>query len=210
VVASYAFLARTDDLADQGPLRERLTRWQAWSEQVTVGLESGQADDPVLRAFLHTVAARRLPHHWVHTYLKATTEEPHFRCRCRSFAEGLQRLDFLTDLTDDLTEGRRYLPQGELDRFGVTRADLEQGQGTPAVAELVAETCRRTRMWAERARERWRHALLERGVLPYLRHRLLESEGRWTLPGAAARTPTGDGVEGELAGQSRELPNSRR
>jgi phytoene synthase len=68
-----------------------------------------------------------------------------FRSRCRSFAEGLQRLDFLTDLTDDLTEGRLYLPQEDLDRFGVTRADLEQGQDTPAVAELVAETCRRTR-----------------------------------------------------------------
>jgi phytoene synthase len=146
----------------------------------------------------------------VHTYLKATTEELHFRSRCRSFAEGLQRLDFLTDLTDDLTEGRLYLPQEDLDRFGVTRADLEQGQDTPAVAELVAETCRRTRKWAERARERWRRALLERGVLPCLRHRLLEPEGRWTLPGAAARTPAGDGVGGELAGQFRELPNSRR
>nr|WSZ19762.1 squalene/phytoene synthase family protein [Streptomyces canus] len=182
VVAAYAFLARTDDLADQGPLHERLPRWRAWAEQVTVGLESGRADDPVLRAFLHTVAARRLPHHWVHTYLKATTEELHFtghateadfqryvdhlalpalmlieelqyegggdevfRSRCRSFAEGLQRLDFLTDLTDDLAEGRLYLPQEDLDRFGVTRAALEQGQDTPAVRELVTLTCRRTR-----------------------------------------------------------------
>ncbi|MFE3035135.1 phytoene/squalene synthase family protein [Streptomyces canus] len=182
VVAAYAFLARTDDLADQGPLHVRLPRWQAWAEQVTAGLESGRADDPVLRAFLHTVAARRLPHHWVHTYLKATTEELHFtghateadfqryvdhlslpalmliedlqyegggdegfRSRCRSFAEGLQRLDFLTDLTDDLREGRLYLPQEDLDRFGVTRADLEQGKDTPAVTELVAATCRRTR-----------------------------------------------------------------
>jgi hypothetical protein len=62
----------------------------------------------------------------------------------------------------------------------------------------------------ERARDRWRHALLERGVLPYLRHRLLESEGRGTPARAAARTPTGDAVGGELARQFRELPNSRR
>lgn len=182
VVAAYAFLARTDDLADQGPLHERLPRWHAWADRVTAGLRSGDADDPVLRAFLHTVAVRRLPHHWVHTYLAATTEELHFtghateadfqryvdhlalpalmlmedlqhegggdevfRARCRSLAEGLQRLDFLTDLTDDLGEGRLYLPQEDLDRLGVTRADLEQGQDTAAVRELVARTCRRTR-----------------------------------------------------------------
>lgn len=68
-----------------------------------------------------------------------------FRSCCRSFAEGLQRLDFLTDLTDDLTEGRLYLPQEDLDRFGVSRADLERGRVTPSVGEFVAVTCRRTR-----------------------------------------------------------------
>jgi phytoene synthase len=68
-----------------------------------------------------------------------------FRARCRSFAEGLQRLDFLTDLTEDLGEGRLYLPQEDLDRFGVTRAALEQGQDGAAVGELVAFTCHRTR-----------------------------------------------------------------
>lgn len=181
LIAAYAFLARTDDLADEGPLHERLPRWRAWSEQVTSGLDSGRAEDPVLRAFLHTVSVRQLPHHWVHTYLKATDEELHFtghateadfqryvdnlalpalmliedlqhegggdalfRSRCRSFAEGLQRLDFLADLSEDLGEGRLYLPQEDLDRFGVTRAALEQGQDTVAVRELVAFTCRRT------------------------------------------------------------------
>ncbi|MDN3025921.1 squalene/phytoene synthase family protein [Streptomyces sp. S.PB5] len=182
LIAAYAFLARTDDLADQGPLEQRLPRWRAWSEQVGAGLESGRAEDPVLRAFLHTVSVRQLPHHWVLAYLKATDEELHFtghateadfqhyvdtlalpalmlvedlqhegggdevfRSRCRSFAEGLQRLDFLTDLTEDLGEGRLYLPQEHLDRFGVTRATLEQGEDTAAVRELVAYTCRRTR-----------------------------------------------------------------
>ncbi|QEV67187.1 phytoene/squalene synthetase [Streptomyces chartreusis] len=182
LIAAYAFLARTDDLADQGPLHERLPRWRAWAEQVASGLDSGHAQDPVLRAFLHTVSVRQLPHHWVHTYLKATDEELHFtghateadfqryvdnlalpalmlmedlqhegggdavfRSRCRSFAEGLQRLDFLADLTEDLGEGRLYLPQEDLDRFGVTRAALEAGQDSAAVRELVAFTCRRTR-----------------------------------------------------------------
>ncbi|TCR16252.1 phytoene synthase [Streptomyces sp. BK205] len=249
VVASYAFLARTDDLADQGPLEQRLPRWHAWAEQVTDGLGSGHADDPVLRAFLHTVAVRRLPHHWVHTYLKATTEELHFaghateadfqryvdhlalpalmliedlqhegggdevfRSRCRSFAEGLQRLDFLTDLTDDLKEGRLYLPQEDLDRLGVTRADLEQGQDTPAVRELVALTCRRTRKSLTDSRALAEVTVpgfrpLQRALLDLAEHQLsrVESAGA-----AVTRRGVGYGVRVPLAVLFREWRQVRR
>ncbi|MEU9166562.1 squalene/phytoene synthase family protein [Streptomyces sp. NPDC048420] len=243
VVAAYAFLARTDDLADQGPLEERLPRWRDWAERVTSGLESGEAEDPVLRAFLHTVAARRLPHHWVHTYLKATTEELHFtghateadfqhyvdnlalpalmliedlqyegggdevfRSRCRSFAEGLQRLDFLTDLTDDLNEGRLYLPREDLDRFGVGRSDLEQGQDTPGVRELVALTCRRTRKSLTESR-----ALvdvtapgfrpLQRALLDLAEHQLSRVESTGT---SVTRRAVGYGIRVPLAVLLRE------
>lgn len=243
VVAAYAFLARTDDLADQGPLQERLPRWDSWAHQVTAGLESGHADDPVLRAFLHTVAVRRLPHHWVHTYLKATTEELHFtghateadfqryvdnlalpalmliedlqyegggdevfRSRCRSFAEGLQRLDFLTDLTDDLTEGRLYLPQEDLDRFGVTRADLEQGQDTAGVAELVALTCRRTRKSLTDSRALLDSTApgfrpLQRALLDLAEHQLSRVEGSGT---SVTRQAVGYGIRVPLAVLFRE------
>lgn len=243
VVAAYAFLARTDDLADQGPLHERLPCWRAWAEQVTVGLESGRADDPVLRAFLHTVAARRLPHHWVHTYLKATTEELHFtghateadfqryvdnlalpalmliedlqyegggdevfRSRCRSFAEGLQRLDFLTDLTDDLAEGRLYLPQEDLDRLGVTRTDLEQGQDTPAVRELVALTCRRTRKSVTDSRALLDSTVpgfrpLQRALLDLAEHQLARVESTGT---SVTRRAVGYGIRVPVAVLLRE------
>nr|WP_275424781.1 squalene/phytoene synthase family protein [Streptomyces sp. SID13726] len=243
VVAAYAFLARTDDLADQGPLDERLPRWHAWSEQVTAGLESGHADDPVLRAFLHTATARRLPHHWVHTYLKATTEELHFaghateadfqryvdnlalpalmliedlqyegggdeefRARCRSFAEGLQRLDFLTDLTEDLGEGRLYLPQEDLDRSGVTRADLEGGQDTAAVRELVALSCRRTRKSLTDSRALVDSTVpgfrpLQRALLDLAEHQLSRVETTGT---AVTRRTVGYGVRVPLAVLFRE------
>jgi len=243
VVASYAFLARTDDLADQGPLEERLPRWHAWAEQVTAGLRSGQADDPVLRAFLHTVAVRRLPHHWVHTYLKATTEELHFtghateadfqryvdhlalpalmliedlqhegggdesfRSRCRSFAEGLQRLDFLTDLTDDLKEGRLYLPQEDLDRSGVTRADLEQGQDTLAVRELVALTCRKTRKSLTDSRALAEATVpgfrpLQRALLDLAEHQLARVE---SAGASITRRPVGYGIRVPLTVLFRE------
>ncbi|MEU6377203.1 squalene/phytoene synthase family protein [Streptomyces sp. NPDC046909] len=243
LIAAYAFLARTDDLADQGPLHERLPRWRAWSEQVTAGLDSGQAQDPVLRAFLHTVSVRQLPHHWVHTYLKATDEELHFtghateadfqryvdhlalpalmliedlqhegggdadfRSRCRSFAEGLQRLDFLTDLTEDLGEGRLYLPQEDLDRFGVTRAALEQGQDTEAVRELIAFTCRRTRQALTDARALPAATApsfrpLQRALLELAEHQLSRVERTGS---AVTRRTVGYGIRKPLAVLFRE------
>ncbi|WP_420077135.1 squalene/phytoene synthase family protein [Streptomyces sp. JL3001] len=171
LIAAYAFLARTDGLADQGPVHERLPRWRDWADQVASGLDSGHAQDPVLRAFLHTVSVRQSPHHWVHTYLKATDEELHFtghateadfqryvdnlalpalmlmedlqhegggdavfRSRCRSFAEGLQRLDFLADLTEDLGGGRLYLPQDQAGPDGLTAPARLHRAEFPAVA----------------------------------------------------------------------------
>jgi len=237
LVAAYAFLARTDDLADQGPLHERLPRWHAWSEQVTEGLETGRAQDPVLRAFLHTASARELPHHWVHTYLKGTEEELHFagheteadfqryidqlalpalmvmedlqhqgggdelfRSRCRLLAEGLQRLDFLTDLTEDLAEGRLYLPQEDLDRFGVTRAALEQGEQTEAIGALTAATCEKagkalsdSRSLVDSSAPGFRPC--QRALLDLAEHLLARAE---RAGASVTRRPVGYGVRGPL------------
>ncbi|MEU6350787.1 squalene/phytoene synthase family protein [Streptomyces sp. NPDC047072] len=238
LVAAYAFLARTDDLADQGPLHERLPRWRAWVRQVGEGLDGGRAEDPVLRAFLHTVAVRRLPHHWVRSYLDATAEELHFtgfateadfqryvdrlalpalmlvedlqfegggdeqfRSGCRSLAEGLQRLDFLTDLKEDLAEGRLYLPQEDLERLGVTRAALEEGQDSPAVRELVGETCLRTRKALTDSRsllDSTQPELLrfQRALLDLAEHQLSRVEGTGT---SVTRRPVGYGIRRPLA-----------
>ncbi|MEU0027097.1 hypothetical protein [Streptomyces sp. NPDC006335] len=99
-------------------------------------------------------------------------------------------------------------PGASVATAGWTLAVLAVLTGGFSLWALASSALRRTSRAnrAERARERWRHALLERGVLPYLRNRLLESEGR----GALSRAAAGDGGEGELAGQFRELPNSRR
>lgn len=237
LVAAYAFLARTDDLADQGPLHERLPRWHAWSEQVTEGLETGRAKDPVLRAFLHTVSVRELPHHWVHTYLKGTEDELRFtghdteadfqryidrlalpalmvledlqhrgggdelfRSRCRLFAEGLQRLDFVTDLTEDLAEGRLYLPLEDLDRFGVTRAELERGERTEAIGALVAATCANAGRTLADARSLVDSSApgfqsLQRALLDLAVHQLARAE---RAGASVTRRPVGYGVRGPL------------
>jgi phytoene synthase len=55
-----------------------------------------------------------------------------------------QLTNFLRDVGEDLARGRVYLPQEDLDRFGVTRADLA-GPVTPAVRALLAFEVARTR-----------------------------------------------------------------
>lgn len=56
----------------------------------------------------------------------------------RAYGEGFQLADCLADVSEDLREGRLYLPLEDLDRFGVRREDLEAGQWTAATAELIA------------------------------------------------------------------------
>jgi phytoene synthase len=56
----------------------------------------------------------------------------------RGYGEGFQLVDCLADVSEDLREGRLYLPLEDLDRFGVRREDLEAGQWTAATAELFA------------------------------------------------------------------------
>ncbi|WP_190038672.1 squalene/phytoene synthase family protein [Streptomyces fructofermentans] len=65
---------------------------------------------------------------------------PEFAAACRVFADAAQRTDILTDLSEDLRGGRLYLPAGDLERHGVTRADLESGRDVPAVRSLVSAT----------------------------------------------------------------------
>ncbi|MFQ6396623.1 squalene/phytoene synthase family protein [Nocardia sp. KC 131] len=51
-----------------------------------------------------------------------------------------QRTDLLTDMFEDLRDGRLRLPVSDLDRYGVSQADLEQGRDTPAVRALISAT----------------------------------------------------------------------
>lgn len=63
----------------------------------------------------------------------------------------LQLTNIVRDVGDDLRRGRVYLPQEDLNRFGVADADLLEGRVTPAVGRLLAFECRRARNFFERA-----------------------------------------------------------
>lgn len=65
--------------------------------------------------------------------------------RARALGEAFQMSNFIRDVGEDLRRGRVYLPQEDLDTFGVTREHLAQGRVTPMVRELLRFEIERTR-----------------------------------------------------------------
>lgn len=65
--------------------------------------------------------------------------------RAQALGEAFQLANFIRDVGEDLRRGRVYLPQEDLDAFGVTRADLAAGVVTAPVRELLAFEVDRTR-----------------------------------------------------------------
>jgi phytoene synthase len=65
--------------------------------------------------------------------------------RARALGEAFQMSNFIRDVGEDLRRGRVYLPQEDLDTFGVTREMLAGGRITPMVRELLRFEIERTR-----------------------------------------------------------------
>jgi phytoene synthase len=80
----------------------------------------------------------------------------------------VQLTNILRDIGHDASSGRVYLPREELDRFGVTVADLEKGSMTEGLQSMLNH-------YADRARRYYGHA-----------DRLLPSEDRRVLRPAQA------------------------
>jgi len=70
---------------------------------------------------------------------------PEAAARARTLGEAFQMSNFVRDVGEDLHRGRIYLPQEDLEAFGVTRAALERGVVTAPVRELLAFEIERTR-----------------------------------------------------------------
>jgi 15-cis-phytoene synthase len=70
---------------------------------------------------------------------------PEAGARARVLGEAFQLSNFLRDVGEDLQRGRVYLPQEDLDAFGVTRETLARGVVTPPVRELLRFEIQRTR-----------------------------------------------------------------
>jgi phytoene synthase len=55
----------------------------------------------------------------------------------RQLGLAFQLTNFIRDVAEDLDRGRTYLPDADLAKFGVTRADLEKRQTTPKIKDLI-------------------------------------------------------------------------
>ncbi|MFI2436671.1 phytoene/squalene synthase family protein [Streptomyces sp. NPDC018693] len=64
--------------------------------------------------------------------------EPAHELLVREFSVFAQLTDVLRDLSEDLDDGRLYLPLEDLDRFAVRAEDIKAKRWTPAVADLIA------------------------------------------------------------------------
>ncbi|MEU9040101.1 squalene synthase HpnC [Kitasatospora sp. NPDC048343] len=115
-----------------------------------------------------------------------------------AICSGLQVVEHLQDVAEDLRHGRIYLPTEDLERFGVTEADLAAPSADGAVRELIA-------FEAERAR-----TLLDRGapLVGTVRGRLRLLLAGFTAGGYAALAAVEDAGYDVLARQAK--PDKRR
>jgi phytoene synthase len=76
----------------------------------------------------------------------------------------LQVTNIIRDIKADLVQGRVYLPQQDLARFGVTEAMLAAGQVAAPVRDLLAFECQRARQLFAAARQAMPHQEMRRLV----------------------------------------------
>jgi 15-cis-phytoene synthase len=78
-------------------------------------------------------------------------QEPATREYARDLGVAFQLTNIIRDVGEDARRGRIYLPQDELERHGVTAADLFQRRATPAFVALMAHQAARARAFYARA-----------------------------------------------------------
>ncbi|MEU1630602.1 squalene/phytoene synthase family protein [Streptomyces sp. NPDC020096] len=75
-----------------------------------------------------------------------------YRAACRTYIDASQRLDFANDLAEDLRGGRLGIPADVLQRYGVTRADLESARDSAGTRELLQHLIGQAKATLEAAR----------------------------------------------------------
>ena len=119
-----------------------------WIDAFLAGIRAdlefaGFADEADYQGYVDTVALPAFM--FVTGAVPRVVPDECFASSGRLVADGTQRTDFLTDLFEDLRDGRLTLPLCDLDRYGVSRADLKNGLDTPAVRELISDTANSAR-----------------------------------------------------------------
>ena len=74
-----------------------------------------------------------------------SSDPPAAREHARQLGLAFQLTNFIRDVAEDHARGRVYLPEADLERFGVRRHDLAAAQASPAVRDLLAFEVQRAR-----------------------------------------------------------------
>jgi phytoene synthase len=189
--ALYAFMRRTDDLADDPvPGRDGDVVLLQWRGDVHRALDGGEDRAwPGLAALAATVERHAIPRRYLDAVIDgvamdlhprpfATFDELYGYCyhvasavglcclhiwgyrskdgRAESLAEAcgiaLQLTNILRDVREDAVNGRFYLPQEDLGRFGVTPEELSSPRTNDRVRALLAYEGRRAYAYYDQAR----------------------------------------------------------
>jgi phytoene synthase len=160
--ALYAFLRRTDDLADEpGPAALKSQALRAWRLELEAALAGENPEWPGLLALTDTVARHAIPAELLHEVIEGVSRDIH-ASRFATFADladycyqvasvvglcclhiwgyrseggkaeklaeecglALQLTNILRDVGADARDGRIYLPEDDLARFGVEPGEL--------------------------------------------------------------------------------------
>jgi phytoene synthase len=187
--ALYAFLRRTDDLADgPGTVEQKRQALKTWRDELTLSstqTPTGWAGWPALT---DTVARHGIPLRYLNEVIDgvesdleprpfATFDDLYGYCyrvasavglcclhvwgfrsdggRAERLAEAcgvaLQLTNIVRDVREDAVNGRVYLPVDEMERFGVTRADLDAAHAGDRLRALLAFEGRRAYEYYDRA-----------------------------------------------------------
>ena len=174
--ALYAFMRRTDDIADEpGEAAEKTIALDAWRNDLDLALTGQKVSWPGMAALADTVHQHTINPKHLHDVIDGvamdltprvfeTFDDLYPYCYRVASAVGLccisiwgyqsrdgqaermaeqcgvalQLTNILRDVAEDARNGRVYLPQDELRRFGVTAEDFSGNQLTPALKELFA------------------------------------------------------------------------
>jgi 15-cis-phytoene synthase len=78
VIAMTAFMHHGDNLLDSGPQDGRADAWAEWEKRVREALETGESDQPLIHAVVHTVATLPRTRGHIEAYLATASAELEF------------------------------------------------------------------------------------------------------------------------------------
>ena len=73
------------------------------------------------------------------------TTDPYHLAQSDGICTALQLVNFWQDVAADWQKGRIYLPQDDMEKYGVAEADIARGEMTPQMRRLIAAECERAK-----------------------------------------------------------------